>query len=145
MSSHLESSIFAPYISPSIKAHLSNLPTSTPLDTLSRTPPSRLQTTALRNLSVIELVSATDFARHYDALYKASFPRRAEREGSELIVERLERQEKGERMGLAPYRVVGIRDLKGEVLGAAQFSVLPVPPRRGAGAGAGAGLVRDYA
>lgn len=123
-------SIFTPYLSPSLQSHLTHLPTSTPLDSLSRTTPSRLRTTALPNIGLIELVSSTDFDVLYDALYKASFPRRTERERSDLIVERLAAQAQGARTGLAPYRIVGIRDHKGEAIGAAQFSVLPVPPTR---------------
>ncbi|KAL2406773.1 hypothetical protein ABEF93_008500 [Exophiala dermatitidis] len=98
------------------------------IDTLSRTPISRLTKTALPNIGLIELVSATDFAQFYDPLYTAMFPRRAERERSDLIVERLAAQARGDRVGLAPYRIVGIRDGEtGEAIGAAHFSVLPVP------------------
>ncbi|KAJ4522542.1 hypothetical protein HRR78_000029 [Exophiala dermatitidis] len=100
------------------------------IDTLSRTPISRLTKTALPNIGLIELVSTTDFAQFYDPLYTAMFPRRAERERSDLIVERLAAQARGDRVGLAPYRIVGIRDEEtGEAIGAAHFSVLPVPPR----------------
>ena len=124
-------SIFTPYFSPSLTSHLSALPPTTllNLDSLSRTPPSRLKSTSLPHIGLIELVSSTDFQHLYDALYVASFPRRTERERSDLIVERLAAQALGERAGLAPYRIVGIRDKQGEVIGAAQFSVLPVPPR----------------
>ncbi|OAP63570.1 hypothetical protein AYL99_02797 [Fonsecaea erecta] len=125
------SSIFQPYLSPSLSAFLAHLPASIPLDTLSRTPPSRLQRTALPNIGLIELVSADDFAVLYDPLYVHSFPRDPERERSDLIVERLAAQARGERKGLAPYRIVGVRDHHGEAIGAAQFSVLPVPPRKG--------------
>ncbi|KIW83551.1 hypothetical protein Z517_02796 [Fonsecaea pedrosoi CBS 271.37] len=125
------SSIFHPYLSPSLSALLAHLPPSTHLDTLSRTPPSRLQRTALPNIGLIELVSATDFSALYHPLYTHSFPRVTERERSDLIVERLAAQAEGERKGLAPYRIVGIRDHQGEAIGAAQFSVLPVPPRTG--------------
>ncbi|KAL2444604.1 hypothetical protein ABEF95_017102 [Exophiala dermatitidis] len=98
------------------------------IDTLSRTPISRLTKTALPNIGLIELVSATDFAQFYDPLYTAMFPHRAERERSDLIVERLAAQARGDRVGLAPYRIVGIRDGEtGEAIGAAHFSVLPVP------------------
>lgn len=123
-------SIFTPYLSPSLKSLLSNLPPSIPLDTLSRTPPSRLEKTALPNIGTIELVSSADFETLYDPLYVSSFPRRTERERSDLIIVRLAEQAQGERKGLAPYRIVGIRDPNAEVIGAAQFSVLPVPPRR---------------
>ncbi|KAJ9615724.1 hypothetical protein H2200_001801 [Cladophialophora chaetospira] len=122
-------SIFTPYLSPSLLSLLSHLPPTTSLDALSRTSPTRLETTALPNISLIELVSSTDFETLYDPLYVASFPRRTERERSDLIIERLASQARGERKGLAPYRIMGIRDRNGEVVGAAQFSVLPVPPR----------------
>ncbi|KIW91989.1 uncharacterized protein Z519_06971 [Cladophialophora bantiana CBS 173.52] len=127
----MASSIFYPFLSPSLSALLFHLPSSTPLDTLSRTSPSRLQRTALPNIGLIDLVSATDFSTLYDPLYIHSFPRLAERERSDLIVDRLAAQAKGDRKGLAPYRIVGIRDHQGEAIGAAQFSVLPVPPRKG--------------
>jgi hypothetical protein len=123
-------SIFSPYLSPALSSHLSHLAPSTTLDSLSRTPSSRLATTALPHISLIELVSASDFSQHYDPLYVEMFPKRAERESSDLIIERLQAEENGERDGLAPYRIVGIRNRQGEVVGAAQFSVLPVPPRR---------------
>lgn len=120
-------SVFTPFFSPQLAAALSHLPFSP--ETLSRTPIDRLTKTALPNLSCIELVSATDFATLYDDLYIASFPRRAERERSDLIVERLAAQARGERSGRAPYRIVGIRDHQGRAIGAAQFSVLPLPSR----------------
>ncbi|OCT49288.1 hypothetical protein CLCR_04953 [Cladophialophora carrionii] len=131
-------SIFAPYLTPPLSSHLSNLPPTIPLDSLSRTSPTRLQRTALPHIGTIELVSSADFEKLYDPLYTASFPRATERERSDLIVERLAAQARGERAGLAPYRIVGIRDHAGEAIGAAQFSVLPVPPRR-AGQGQGQG------
>ncbi|EXJ74145.1 uncharacterized protein A1O5_02439 [Cladophialophora psammophila CBS 110553] len=127
----MASSIFHPFLSPSLSALLSHLPSSIPLDTLSRTPLSRLQRTALPNIGLIELVSATDFSTLYDSLYIHSFSRLAERERSDLIVDRLAAQAKGDRKFLAPYRIVGIRDHQGEAIAAAQFSVLPVPPRKG--------------
>ncbi|KIW65659.1 hypothetical protein PV04_07899 [Phialophora macrospora] len=130
MSSPRPPSIFIPYLTPSLSSLFSHLPPTISLDGLSRTAPTRLQKTALPNIGAIELVSSTDFETFYDPLYTASFPRRAERERSDLIVERLAAQARGERAGLAPYRIVGIRDLAGEAIGAAQFSVLPVPPRR---------------
>ena len=131
----MASSLFTPYFSPSLSSLLTHIPPSTSLDSLSRTSPTRLINTALPNISLIELVSSADFASLYDALYRASFPRRTERERSDLIIERLAAQARGERAGLAPYRIVGLRDTHGEVVGAAQFSVLPVPPRRGSGSG----------
>ncbi|ETI25874.1 hypothetical protein G647_02651 [Cladophialophora carrionii CBS 160.54] len=131
-----EPSIFTPYLTPSLSSHLSNLPPTISVDSLSRTAPTRLQRTALPHIGTIELVSSADFEKLYDPLYTASFPRGTERERSDLIVERLAAQARGERAGLAPYRIVGIRDHAGEAIGAAQFSVLPVPPRR-AGQGQG--------
>jgi hypothetical protein len=122
-------SVFTEYLSPDLQSLLSNIPPSIPFDSLSRTATSRLQQRAFPNLSLIELVSSADFATLYDPLYVSSFPKQAERERSDLIVDRLAAQARGERRGLAPYRIVGIRDPKGEVIGAAQFSVLPVPPR----------------
>jgi hypothetical protein len=133
----MESSTFTPYISPRLRIHLSQLPSSIRLDFLSRIPTSRLSTTALPNISLIELVSAQDFAKHYDNLYVEMFPKRAERENSDLIVARLEAEERGEREGLAPYRIVGIRNRTGGIVGAAQFSVLPVPSRKRRRAGKG--------
>ncbi|EXJ88390.1 hypothetical protein A1O1_05320 [Capronia coronata CBS 617.96] len=119
------SSIFSSKLSPALRSMLSAA--NIAIDSLSRTPITRLEKTALPNIGVIELVSAPDFMRHYDALYTAMFPRRAERERSDLIVDRLAAQASGERIGLAPYRIVGIRDsVTGEAIGAAQFSVLPL-------------------
>lgn len=121
MPSHAPS-IFTPFLSPTLSTHLS----TTAIDTLSRTPLSRLQRTALPHISLVELVSASDFNKCYDSLYITSFPRRAERERSDLIVDRLAAQSRGERTGFAPYRIVGIRDHAGEAIGAAHFSVLPL-------------------
>ena len=60
-SAPVQSSIFTPYLSPSLSSHLSALPVTTPLDSLSRTPPTRLQNTALPNIGHIELVSSTQY------------------------------------------------------------------------------------
>ena len=97
------------------------------LQALSRVDASRLSSRAVPNIGSIELVSSTDFDNIYDALYVKEFPKRAERERSDLIVTRLAAQDAGEREGLAPYRIIGIRDEKGgAAIGAAQFSVLPL-------------------
>lgn len=122
-------SIFTPYLSPSLASHLSSTPNPIDVDSLCRTPLSRLQQTALPNLGLIELVSSTDFATLYDDLYISSFPKRPERENSDLIVARLAAQAANTRTGLAPYRIVGLRDREGKAIGAAQFSVLPLPVR----------------
>ncbi|KIW19956.1 hypothetical protein PV08_00531 [Exophiala spinifera] len=122
-------SIFAPYLSESLASHLSSAPSPIDIDSLSRTPLSRLQQTALPNLGLIELVSSADFTTLYDDLYVASFPRRPERENSDLIVARLAAQAANTRTGLAPYRIVGLRDKQGKAIGAAQFSILPLPLR----------------
>jgi hypothetical protein len=98
------------------------------IDSYARTPLARLQATALPQIGVIELVSSPEtFTNLYDALYKSSFPRRAERERSDLITARLAAQAAGSRTGLGPYRIVGIRDKNGQAIGAAQFSVLSLP------------------
>ncbi|KAL6244495.1 hypothetical protein RBB50_008737 [Rhinocladiella similis] len=124
-----EESIFTPYLSPSLASHLSSTPTPIDVDSLSRTPLSRLQQTALPKLGLIELVSSTDFTTLYDDLYISSFPRSLERENSDLIVARLSAQAANTRTGLAPYHIVGLRDREGKAIGAAQFSVLPLPVR----------------
>lgn len=119
-------SIFTPKLSPSLLSHLAHLPASISIDSLSRLSTDRLSTTALPNIGTIELVSSSDFATVYDAMYVSMFPRREERERSDLIVDRLAAQAAGLRDGLATYRVVGIRDSNGKAIGAAQFSVLPL-------------------
>jgi len=119
-------SIFTSKFTHGLHHHLSYLPTSISVDSLSRLSTERLSTTALPNIGRIELVSSADFATVYDAMYVSMFPRREERERSDLIVERLAAQAAGLRDGLATYRVVGIRDSNGEAIGAAQFSVLPL-------------------
>ncbi|KIW56130.1 hypothetical protein PV05_04812 [Exophiala xenobiotica] len=117
-------SIFTPYLSPSLQSHLSSSPVPIDIDSHARTALARLQATALPNIGLIELVSSTAFTTLYEALYKSSFPRRAERERSDLITARLAAQAAGTRTGLAPYRIVGIRDKNDQAIGAAQFSVL---------------------
>lgn len=94
---------------------------------LSRISADRLREKALPNIGTIELVSAEDFANLYDDLYVSMFPRQPERERSDLIVDRLRKEFNGQRKGLAPYRIVGIRDHDGAAVGAAQFSVLLLP------------------
>lgn len=120
-------SIFAGKFTPQLQAHLRNLPPSVFVDALSRLPTKRLETTALPNIGSIELVSSDDFQSVYDDMYVSMFPRREERERSDLIVDRLAAQYAGLRDHLATYRVVGIRDPNGEAIGAAQFSVLSLP------------------
>jgi hypothetical protein len=106
----------------SLRTHISGID----LQSLSRIPASRLAERAIPNIGIIELVDSETFDRKYDSLYIAAFPKRLERERSDLIVTRLAAQYAGQREGLAPYRIVGIRDALGEAIGAAQFSVLPL-------------------
>lgn len=114
--------IFNSKLTPELKQHLAGID----LQALSRIDAARLANRAIPNIGSIELVNSSDFATLYDALYIREFPKRAERERSDLIVTRLAAQFAGERGGLAPYRIIGIRDEKGEAIGAAQFSVLPL-------------------
>lgn len=114
--------IFEPKLAKSIRAHLTGIN----LESLSRIPTSRLAKTAIPNIGKIELVDFESFKQNYDPLYISAFPKRPERERSDLIITRLAAQLAGERKGLAPYRIVGIRDASGEAIGAAQFSVLPI-------------------
>lgn len=117
--------IFAPKLSPTLKQHLSGID----IQALSRIDAGRLANRAIPNIGSVELVNSTDFSHLYDALYIREFPKRAERERSDLIVTRLAAQFANEREGLAPYRIVGIRDTEGQAIGAAQFSVLPLRGR----------------
>jgi hypothetical protein len=114
--------IFEAKLAPALRMHLDGID----LQALSRLSASRLTSRAIPNIGSIELVNSTDFDIKYDALYTKEFPKQAERERSDLIVTRLEAQFAGERDGLAPYRIVGITDARGEAIGAAQFSVLPL-------------------
>ena len=114
--------IFEPKLTSELKQHLAGID----LQALSRIDATRLAKRAIPNIGSIELVTSSDFAKFYDALYIREFPKRAERERSDLIITRLAAQFAGERDGLAPYRIVGIRDEKGEAIGAAHFSVLPL-------------------
>jgi hypothetical protein len=115
-------SIFEPKLSPALRTCLEGID----LQALSRIDAARLASRALPNIGSIELVDSHDFAKKYDALYTQEFPKQAERERSVLIITRLAAQFAGERQGLAPYRIVGIRDARGEAIGAAQFSILPL-------------------
>ncbi|KAJ4358773.1 uncharacterized protein N0V89_003357 [Didymosphaeria variabile] len=100
------------------------------LPRLSRLPTSRFLHTALPNLTLIELVSASAFAEDYNALYTSTF-HGAERERPDLIISRLAQDSAGQRTGLFPYRIIGLRGNSGEALGAAQFSVLLFPTEEG--------------
>jgi hypothetical protein len=91
---------------------------------LSRIDISRLASSAMPNIGSVELVDCNDFKEKYESLYLKSFPKRTERERPDLIFSRLSAQYAGERDGLAPYTIVGIRDVKGEAIGASQFSIL---------------------
>ncbi|KAL5381744.1 hypothetical protein DPSP01_006931 [Paraphaeosphaeria sporulosa] len=113
------SALLAPLLAPTLQRLLAPIK----LSPLSRLPTSRLLTTALPNISSIELVSSSAFETDYAPLYKSLF-HGGERERPNLIVERLRQDAQGERAGLSPYRVVGLRGEGGKVLGAAQFSVL---------------------
>jgi hypothetical protein len=114
--------IFEAKLSTALRTHLKGID----LQALSRIDTTRLGTRALPNIGLIELVSSSDFSKKYDALYIKEFPKSAERERSDLISTRLAAQFAGKRQGLAPYRIVGIRDSEDDVVGAAQFSVLPL-------------------
>jgi hypothetical protein len=114
--------IFESKLSTALRAHIEGID----VQALSRIDSARLATRAIPNIGLIELVSAEDFEKKYDALYIKEFPKQAERERSDLITNRLTAQFNGERTGLAPYHIVGIRDSNNEAIGAAQFSVLPL-------------------
>jgi hypothetical protein len=117
-----ETSILETKFSPALRNHIEGID----VQALSRIDATRLTNRALPNIGLIELVNASDFEAKYDALYIKEFPKRGERERSDLIFTRLRAQYAGERKGLAPYRIIGIRDAQGEAIGAAQFSVLPL-------------------
>jgi hypothetical protein len=114
--------IFEVKLATALRTHVENID----LQALSRISTARLATRAIPNIGSIELVNSKDFDKRYDALYINEFPKQAERERSDLISARLTAQFAGERTGLAPYRIVGIRDAEDEAIGAAQFSVLPL-------------------
>ena len=84
---------------------------------------SRLRDNAIPNIGLIEIVSGSAFEESYSGLYCSMF-HGAERERPDLIIQRLADDFAGLRGGLAPYRIVGLRDTNGEAIGAAQFSVL---------------------
>lgn len=115
---------FSALLMPKFSSRLQKHITDVDLDVLSRVPATRLAEKALPHIGLIELVSAEDFSSLYDALYVSMFPHEPERERSDLIVRRLHDEFANARNGLAPYRIVGIRDKKGSAIGAAQFSVL---------------------
>lgn len=94
------------------------------LESLSRIPLVRIAEKALPNIGQIELVSAEGFATAYDELYISMFPHQAERERSDLITDRLTKEFSNQRGGLAPYRVIGVRDHNEQAICGAQFSVL---------------------
>jgi len=94
------------------------------LNSLSRISAPRLAECALPSIGLIELVSAENFSSLYDAQYISMFPHQPERERSNLITDRLQKEFAGQRLGLAPYRIVGIQDHDGKAIGAAHFSVL---------------------
>lgn len=111
--------LLMPLCSERLQDHLFNIS----LDTLSRVSTERVAEKAVPHIGVIELVAADDFATLYDPLYISMFSH-AERERSDLIVDRLRKEFANARVGLAPYRVIGLRDKRNEAIGAAQFSVL---------------------
>jgi hypothetical protein len=102
---------------------LHNLIQGLKLQHLSRLPSSRLKDTALPNIGLIELVSAEAFQSAYQILYTTNF-HGGERERPDLITQRLSDDFANLRSGLAPYRIIGLRNPAGEAIGAAQFSVL---------------------
>ncbi len=96
------------------------------LQGLCRIDASRLASRAIPNIGSIEFVDSEKFDNKYNALYMKEFPNCAERERSDLISSRLAAQSAGERSGLAPYRIIGIKDSRDEAIGAAHFTVLPL-------------------
>lgn len=102
---------------------LSTLAQGIEVQSLSRLPASRLEQNALPNIGQVDLVSADSFERDFQPLYVRMF-HGGERERPELIVQRLRDDFAGEREGLSPYRVIGIKDPHGNAIGGAQFSVL---------------------
>jgi len=106
-----------------LDARLAKLVHDVYLQSLSRHSASRLSTTAVPQIGLIELVSPEVFEPDYQGLYLSMF-HGDERESPERIVQRLQDDFAGLRGGLAPYRVIGIRDADGKVIGASQLSVL---------------------
>jgi hypothetical protein len=97
------------------------------LRSLSRIDEKRLASKAMNHIGSVELITSEAFAELYNPLYVNSFPKREERENPDLIIERLAKQDSGERSGCAPYRLIGIRDCLGAPIGAAHISALPLP------------------
>jgi hypothetical protein len=111
--------IFEAKLAPSLRARLEGID----IQALSRTDASRLASSAIPNIGSIELVDCNDFREKYESLYIKSFPNQSEREGADLIFDRLAAEFAGDRAGLVPYRIVGIKDTNGEAIGASQFSI----------------------
>lgn len=114
-------------VTPKLSPKLSNHVQGIDLDVLSRIPTTRFVEKSIPNIGLIELVSGEDFSTVYDGLYVSMFPNRFERERSDLINDRLRKEFANQREGLAPYRVIGIRDHDGKGICAAHFSVLLLP------------------
>lgn len=110
-------------LTPRLDKRLDYLLEGIDLSSLSRISSSRIARTGLTHVASIESVSGSQFSEHYQKLYEFAF-HGGEREKSNLIVSRLTDQFGNAREGLAPYHIVGLRDEKGDALGAAQFSVL---------------------
>lgn len=110
-----------------LSGKLANHVSGIDLQDFSRISASRLDQKSLPNIGSIELVSAEAFATLYNDLYVSMFPHQLERERSDLITDRLQKDFSGQRKCLAPYRIVGIRDHCGKAIGAAHFSVLLLP------------------
>lgn len=106
-----------------LDTRLANLVQKIDLQALCRIPHVRMIDSVVTNVGLVELVSAKAFEDHYQELYVSMFHSN-ERERPDLIVSRLDDDFAGRRGGLAPYRVVGVRDRNGEAIGAAQFSDL---------------------
>ncbi len=114
--------IFGAKLQPAVRKYLDGID----LQALCRIDAARLASRAIPNIGSIEFVDSHNFNTKYAALYRQAFPNYAERERSDLIFARLAAQWAGERTGLAPYRIIGIRDAQDEAIGAAQFTVLPL-------------------
>lgn len=115
---------------PTLDKWMGNLLEGVNLTSLSRIPSQRIAGTSAQHIALTELVSGLDFKEHYQELYESSF-HGGERERSDLIVSRLEDEFKHARTNLAPYHVIGLRDRNSEAIGAAQFSILFLPPSQG--------------
>lgn len=95
------------------------------LSELSRITASRLKQHAMLSIWRIELVDSVSFSKHYCPLYLDSF-HGAERERPEMIADRLADEFAGRRIGLEPYRMVGIRNRHGMGIAAAHASILTI-------------------